>query len=219
MMLHRLWRRGLSILVLWIVGTSLSHALASTHTPGTSQLGGWVYVDRNNDGILAFATDVNPEFVIPGVEVRLFSQVGSVETLVETALTDNFGRYFFEDLSPGTYTLRQTQPVQWVDGLDTLGVLQSLTIQPVPGSASAGVAIDNAFINIVLTADLRGDFYNFGELGLGLGFASKRDLILGPTLPFALPPPVENRIPEPAAIMLAAMATGTGCLLRRRRRN
>ena len=209
MLLCRLLRRAALILFVCLLGTNLSNVA----TAQTSQLGGFVYIDRNNDGVLAFASDPNPEFVIGGVPISLFSQSGMTESLVATVQTDDGGRYFFDDLSPGTYSLKQTQPVAYVDGLDTLGIMQSLNNQPVPGSASMGDMINNAFINIVLPANVRGDFFNFGERGLAPGFVSKR-FFLGsaPILPMAV-------IPEPTSGMFAVGTALCGLMMRRRRRS
>lgn len=208
MLLCRLLRRAAPILFVCLIGTNLSHVAAAQ----TSQLGGFVYIDRNNDGLLAFVADPNPEFVIGGVEIRLFSQVGMQESLLATVQTDDGGRYFFDNLDSGTYSLKQTQPVAYVDGLDTLGVMQSLNNQLVPGSASVGDAINNAFINIMLPANVRGDFFNFGERGLAPGFVSKRNLLgSAPILPMAV-------IPEPTTGLLAIGAAICGLMMRRRRR-
>ena len=209
MSLHRLFGRGYSILIVCLLGTIASNAAAAI-IPGTAQLGGWVYIDRNNDGHLAFLGEPNPEYVIGDVSISLFSKVGNVETLVSSMLTDPYGRYLFESIAPGTYVLRQTQPVEFVDGLDTLGSLFSLNGQPIPPSASPGVVTNNTFSDIVLPANVGGDHYNFGERGLAAGYASKRYLLTSA-------PPLNTLVPEPTAIafMLAAIC---GSWLTRRSR-
>src|SRR3954468_13072501 len=113
MMMHRLFRRGYSIVIACLCGAVVSIA-APVHAQGTAQLGGWVYIDRNNDGHLAFSDEANPEFVIGGVSISLLSKVGNVETPVLTTQTDDFGRYFFNNLTPGTYVLRESPPVEFV---------------------------------------------------------------------------------------------------------
>lgn len=176
--------------------------ISAAHTAGTVSLGGWVYVDRNNDGQLAFSNQANPEYVIGDVSVSLYSQSGNALTLLTTIQTDNFGRYFFDNLAPGTYALSEAQPVEFVDGKDTVGTLTSLIGQPLPGGASAGTSSNDAFQSIVLPADVGGDFYNFGELGLAPGYVSKRLLFAS-----APPPPTGGGIvPEPATILCAAIA-------------
>jgi MYXO-CTERM domain-containing protein len=181
-----------------LLGAVTSYATAA-HVPGTAALGGWAYIDRNNDGHLAFSDEANPEFVIGDVSIGVFSKVGNVETPVSTQLTDQFGRYYFDNLTPGMYVLRQTQPIEFVDGIDTLGQLFSLNSQPIPGTASAGTVSADAFLNIVLTADVLGEFYNFGERGLKAGYASKRYLL-------ASAPPLNTATPEPASALLALTA-------------
>jgi MYXO-CTERM domain-containing protein len=206
MMMHRLFGRGYPIVFVCLFGAVTSIATA-THAQGTAQLGGWVYIDRNNDGHLAFSNEANPEFVIGDVSISLFSKANNVETLVTSMLSDQFGRYFFNSLNPGTYVLRETQPIEFVDGIDTLGHLISLNGQPIPGTASAGTVGPDSFLDIVLTANVLGDFYNFGERGLKAGYASKRYL-------FGSAPPLNTAAPEPASALLALTAIG-GLLLRR----
>jgi hypothetical protein len=83
--------RGVVFLMFYLVGAS-TPAVSAAHIPGLSQLGGWVYIDRNNDGNLAFATDPNPEYVIGDIRIDLLSKVGNVETVVATMQSDDFGR-------------------------------------------------------------------------------------------------------------------------------
>jgi len=211
MFLHRLSRRVAPIVLVCLVGILTSNATAQ-HIPGTAALGGWVYIDRNNDGHLAFANEPNPEFVIGDVSISLFSKVNNVETLLSTIVTDEFGRYFFDNLAAGTYVLRQTQPIQFVDGEDTLGLLQSLVGGPIPPGASTGTAGNDAFSDIVLVPDVKGEYYNFGELGLKAGYVSKRYLL-------ASAPPLNVVVPEPAAIALALAAVGAVLSTRRGRRS
>ena len=223
MLLHRLMTRLLYV-CLCVLAAPTTTALAA-HIAGQSQLGGFVYIDRNNDGNLAFVGDPDPEFVIGDVFISLFSKVSNVETLLSTIQSDEFGRYLFENIDPGTYVLRETPPIEFVDGLDTLGVLQSLDGQPIPGNASAGVMADNTFFDIVLTADVGGEFYNFGERGLAAGFASKRFLLgtrppppQAPPPPPGGPPPGEPPSPEPTSLMLALIAASAASLAPRRTR-
>jgi hypothetical protein len=193
-------------LAICLVGGTSSTAV-SAHIPGQSQLGGWVYIDRNNDGVLAFSSDPNPEYVVGDIQIDLYSTAGSVETLVATTLSDAVGRYLFENINPDTYVLRETQSVMFVDGIDTLGDLQGLNNQPIPGNASAGTMANNAFLNIVLPADVGGEFYNFGERGLTAGYASKRFLFASyPGPPQAPPPPPGASSPEPTTLAFSLIA-------------
>jgi len=200
MILHRLLGRGPAILLVCLVATFATSAVAQPN-PGLSQLGGYAYIDRNNDGILAFSNQANPEFALPDISISLFSKVGAVETLVSTKLTDANGRYLFPDINPGTYVLRQTQPNEYVDGLDTLGVLQAFNGGVIAPPASPGIAGDNFFTDIVLTANVGGEFYNFGERGLNSANVSKRLLL-------ASAPPLPPVVPEPGAVGLIVAAVG-----------
>ena len=218
MSLQRLLGRHL-VLIVCLLGTNTSN-VAFAQTPGQSQLGGWVYIDRNNDGVLAFLGDPDPEFVINDVSIGLFSKVGGVETLVTTMLSDQFGRYLFQNIDAGTYVLRETPPIEFVDGIDTLGILQSLNGQPIPGTASVGVMTDNTFSDIVLTADVGGEFFNFGERGLRAEYASKRFLFGTRPPPPGTPPlpPGDPPSPEPTSLMLALIAGGASLFALRRTR-
>jgi hypothetical protein len=210
MILHRLMGRGHLMVAVCLLGALASNASAA-HIPGMSQLGGFTYIDRNNDGQIAFANDPNPEFAIGNVSISLFSVVNNVEIFISTLQSDQNGRYFFENIAPGTYSLRETQPIEYVDGIDTLGALQSLNGQPIPGTDSAGTMSNNAFTNIILSADVGGEFYNFGERGLAAGFVSKRFL-------FASAPPLTPLVPEPGTMLLALAAMGGQQFVRRRGR-
>jgi hypothetical protein len=170
-----------------------------------SQLSGYVYVDRNNDGQLAFSDQALPELVIPNVTVELYSVSGATQTLLSSTLTNAVGQYSFNGLAAGTYLLRQIQPVEFVDGLDTLGSIRSLMGQPNPPGSSAGTAFNNAFSNILLPAGARGDLYNFGERGLAPAYVSKR-FLLGSAPPPTFTPPGQP-IPEPAGALLAALGS------------
>lgn len=207
MMLHRLLGRRLVVALVCLFGAGPAAVFANNHTFGTSQLGGWAYIDRNNDGILAWATDPNPEFGIPGVEIRLYSQGTSSETLVATTVTDQWGRYFFDLLQPGTYTIRQTQPVKYLPGQNTLGSFQPLTFQAeiaLQANPSVGSVVNGAFTNINLLPNVRGDFYNFAQLGMAAAYVSKRDLLASsPTMPKIDRPPTPEMVPEPGTIAMA----------------
>jgi hypothetical protein len=180
---------------------------------GKSELAGWVYIDRNNDGHLAFSNEPNPEYVIGGVTINLFSVIGGIESAlpVATTVSDDFGRYIFANIDPGTYDMKEVQPIEYVDGLDTLGGLQAFNGGSIQPSDSPGVASNNAFTKIALSANVGGDFYLFGELGLKAGYVSKRFLL-------ASAPGLNTGIPEPASLMLALVAACGGLMPNRRKR-
>jgi hypothetical protein len=83
------------------------------HPP--SQLAGFVYHDRNDDG-----TRQSDEEAIDRVELRLLDAQG-VE--VGRTTTDADGRYAWSGLTAGLYTIVETQPAGWVDGQDSPGTV------------------------------------------------------------------------------------------------
>lgn len=175
-------------------------------------LSGYVYIDRNNDGQLTFNDQPDPEFVIPGVTIQLYGVLGTTETLVDTAVTDEVGSYRFTSLEAGSFTLRQVQPVQYVDGLTTPGTIRDLQGNADPFGSDAGLALPNAIENIQMPDDSRGILFNFAERGLTAAYASKRNLLgSAPALPTA-------PIPEPTTGALGAIACLAALATWRRRR-
>jgi hypothetical protein len=217
MLLKRLARRAAAILIVCLYGTNVSYVAAGVPNPqpGKSQLGGWVFIDRNNDGIVNFATHATPEWMIGGVTIELYAQ-SNLSTPLDVKVTDQFGRYFFDELDPAiTYALREIQPIQYVDGIPSPPgkVFSAAT----PEGAPSGVAVTNGFNNIMLLANSRGDYYNFGERGFAAGYISKALLVgYAPIMEFGNDEPAFV-IPEPATIWLTMAAVGIGLLPRRRR--
>tara|TARA_R100000687_G_scaffold67140_1_gene56110 strand:+ start:10349 stop:15865 length:5517 start_codon:yes stop_codon:yes gene_type:complete len=105
-----------------------------------ASISGHVYHDSNNNGIREAG-----ESAIAGVEVTLTGPITA------TVLTDSQGRYSFEGLPPGEYTVTETHPSGWDDGLDSAG--------------THGGSVENDRItSIVLVAGDRADNYDFGEI-------------------------------------------------------
>ena len=117
------------------------------HQP--AKIGGYVYHDRNNDG----ARDPEEE-PIQGVEVILYDRDGNI---VARTWTDANGRYEFEGLTPGNYSIEEIQPEGYLDGKDSPGWVNGDT---------AGIADQpgDRIRQIELGWGDDGDQFNFGEL-------------------------------------------------------
>ena len=115
-----------------------------------AELGGTVWHDANNDGIMGAAEDR-----ISGVTIQLFNAAGE---LVGETTTDAEGKYLFSNLAAGEYSVREIQPSEYVDGKDRLGA--------VDGKAVGEMANDR-FTKISLQGGQKGVNYDFGEILLG----------------------------------------------------
>jgi large repetitive protein len=112
-------------------------------------LSGSVYVDSNNNGI----KDTG-EAPIAGVVITVTGTTESGTPVSVTATTDGSGIYSFPTLLPGTYTVTETQPVQWGDGIDTVGTVNGSPV---------GSVTNDSINTVVLTGAGAGSAYNFGE--------------------------------------------------------
>ena len=112
---------------------------------GLGSLAGKVYYDANFNGLFDTGdSGLSGVFItLTGVDDR-----GSQVSL--TTVTDANGNYQFSQLRPGTYTLTETQPIGYDDGLESLGTL-------------GGDVGQDFFANIQLKANQIGFGYNFGE--------------------------------------------------------
>ena len=112
-----------------------------------ASISGFVYVDTDNDGIKETG-----EMGIGGVEVILSgsNDLGTITPIAVQTAAD--GSYNFGDLRPGTYTITQTQPAAYGDGIDT------------PGTNGA-TANGNDIFNVTLASGQTSAGNNFGEVG------------------------------------------------------
>jgi hypothetical protein len=111
-----------------------------------STISGLVYLDVNNDGIR--------EVTEPGISAVTITLTGTDDlgnSVLVSQLTGSDGAYRFTGLRPGTYSVTETPPANYLDGKDSLG------------SAGGTVSTDR-FSNIPLTTDVSAVNYNFGEL-------------------------------------------------------
>ncbi len=116
------------------------------HVP--SQLSGYVYHDRNDNGLRE-----SGEAAIRGATIRLIDENGNS---VATVQTDANGFYEFTGLLAGSYRIVETQPAGWLDGRDSVG--------RVDGFSSGSVSTNDTFSSVVLRWGSTGANYNFGEL-------------------------------------------------------
>ncbi len=88
------------------------------------------------------------ELPIAGVTIRLYDTAGN---LIGTTLTDANGFYKFENLAPGTYMVRETQPTGYIHGGQKLG-------------SQGGVEAADELSQISLPSGVNATDYNFCEI-------------------------------------------------------
>jgi hypothetical protein len=147
----------------------LSGAVGAAITRGTGTgtisevavagLSGFVYVDSSGDGLKGPG-----EVGIAGAIVELFGTAvlpGGVLQQIQTfTQTDASGRYAFENLPTGSYSIHEVQPGFFNDGVDRAGAGGFVT------------ANDWMFVNFFEGGSASG--FNFGEAGLRLEFFGKK---------------------------------------------
>ncbi len=122
-----------------------------------SSIAGQVFLDQNNDGLLN-GTDSG----IAGVPVELLDAGG---TVVATTATAADGSYRFDNLLPGTYSVREpTQPADTSNGITTAGAVPN---GGTAGTASAPAVLPSRISNIVLPPNTTAGGNNFAEIGNG----------------------------------------------------
>ena len=114
-------------------------------TPGTASISGAVFLDSTPNGYRALG---DPG--IAGVTVKLLDSLGNV---VATTVTDSLGGYSFTGLFPGTYSVTETQPSGYTDGLDMRDNVLGGPTSPLPDTHAG----------IVLTIGQAVTLVNFGE--------------------------------------------------------
>jgi serine-aspartate repeat-containing protein C/D/E len=111
-----------------------------------ASISGHVYHDNNNDGVF------DSETPIAGATVVLLDAEGGQ---VGTAATDSSGFYIFDNLMPGTYSLHEIQPGEYLDGKDSAGT---------SGGTLATNSFDDSITSIWLPPETKAKNYDFGEL-------------------------------------------------------
>jgi parallel beta-helix repeat protein len=124
--------------------------LASTSAPtainvqAPSSISGVAFEDFNNDGEVDFG-----EQGIPGVSITLTGTDDLGNAVNLNQLTDGDGAYVFLNLRPGCYTIVETQPNGYTQGINEVG------------TAGGTVALDQ--FDLCLAAGLDALNYNYGE--------------------------------------------------------
>ena len=120
-------------------------------------IAGRVYNDANNNGVIE-----SNEPGIANVEVVLTGTNELGEAVTVTVTTDSEGRYRFEGLRPGTYTVTEpTQPPHTLNGITSAGNIGGTTT----GTATPVDTTPSAINGIVLPIGGESVENNFGEIG------------------------------------------------------
>ncbi len=129
-----------------------------------SSLSGVVFQDFNNDGEI----DAN-EHAIENATLTLTGLNDRGETVDDTQQTDAWGLYLFENLRPGTYTITETQPAGYEDGLEVLGY----------GNVGGTTPVNDTYVGIPLPGSVNATGYNFAELLIGGEVTSGQTATIG----------------------------------------
>ena len=126
-----------------------------------ASLTGYVYRDDNNDG-----RQDNGEPGIAGVTVTLsgVDDQGNAVPAGTTAITDANGNYQFDNLRPGTYTVTETQPVQYAQGQNAVGQVTLTQAGQTFAAGAQGPGVD-VLSGVQLAEGDAGVQYDFGERG------------------------------------------------------
>lgn len=130
-------------------------------------IAGFVYLDSNNNG----ARDGN-EKGLAGVLITMTGFDANDQPLpTRTTVTDANGNYSFDAVEPGIYTVRQTQPGNYVDGIDVAGNGVTNTAQ----QTNFIVRNDEFDLRVGPGAVLTN--WAFGERSLAPGAITKKDFM------------------------------------------
>ncbi len=146
-------------------GTVATHAISGiafdANYPGISynfgelqstSVSGAVYLDVNNNG----AQD-SGDLGLAGVAIALNGTDDLNAAVSANTNTAADGSWSFTGLRPGTYTVTETQPVNYAEGTNTVGSKG--------GSAVTDVGVDSKFTGISIASGNAASAYLFGEKG------------------------------------------------------
>ncbi len=204
------WIGGIFALFVAVIGVAnVSAEVIEVESEIYASLSGFVYCDIDNsgtynnsedrirdvliilDGLIDPIDPESPEAEAWGVGQRPLDP-GEKETLQRIAWTDSQGRYRFDDVLPGIYSITEVTPYMFVEGKKNAA-----------GTLGGKVVTSNQFAKIDVNALAVGTGYNFGEWGLRTKYLSKRSLIVV--------------VPEPstAALLFVMSVLGVYWLLKR----
>ena len=177
--------------------TSFSTAtdtLTLTVNADTGSIAGFVYIDTDNDG-LRITPDGQSHLALQSVAVKLYKSDGQGNwTLVSTVSTGSDGSYMFDNLTSGTYRVREVQPIGYIDGRETLGMIDG---------AKQGIVGADLF-EIAFGTDDHGIEYNFGERGIVASAISLRLCLASASTPSQSVTPPETDITAPSGYSVTA---------------
>jgi hypothetical protein len=137
---------------------------------------GYVYVDQNKNGIKE-----SGERPIANVVLTLTGNDFTGAAVTKTTLTDALGHYKFDNLKPGTYEVKETHPLPYKDGLDTVG--KTFNDLGALASPTAFNALDlndqdefdaDAIQNLQVDSGYAAKDFNFGEFAVTI---TKRNFV------------------------------------------
>jgi hypothetical protein len=126
-------------------GHTVASSPAALTVLASATVSGLVYVDFNRDGQVDFG-----ETGIGGVAVTLDGTDDLGHHVHLTGVTDGSGTYLFDGLRPGTYSVAESQPAGYTQGINSVGTAGG----SVNGDTVSGIA---------LAAGQNGFNYNYGE--------------------------------------------------------
>jgi VCBS repeat-containing protein len=134
-----------------------------------SSLAGFVYFDVDNDGIKD-----GRESPITGVTITLTGTDSNSAAVNRTAQTGADGSYRFDNLTPGNYTITQTQPALTMDGKDT---------SPLAGASTSQ---NDKIVIASLAQNTNSTNNNFGERGRQKSLITLRDFFASRSRNYAI---------------------------------
>src|SRR5262249_44943730 len=127
-----------------MIGTDSFNFSNVTGNQPTASLGGYVYVDANNNG-----KPDKGEPDLQGVQVILSGTNDLGKPVTATTVTANDGSYLFQQLRPGTYSITEIDPAGYIDATDSIG-------------SAGGTVGHDTFTGIALHLGVHGSGYDFG---------------------------------------------------------